>query len=109
MEDTYKTKYFKYKAKYLALKNQSVNFNGQKGGMLDDSFSGGGSVFSKEGVLYILADITDQNLKNGFKERTDILIGPTKKPFNDPHVTIHSMIIDLGHPNSTIFQNQNFI
>jgi len=90
-------KYLKYKKKYDHLKKFTLSQTG-----------GGRGYFQNNTALYILADIEGTRSMSGFKDRTDILLGENNKPFNNPHITIHSIHINEDHPDYKIFKSSSF-
>jgi len=93
MDTNYKTKYLKYKSKYLALQQQLQT---------------GGKIFQKSQILYIVATISQAKLKKITKEITDIIIGKNIKPYRAPHITLFNLIINAENDDSIIFQDEKF-
>jgi len=95
----YKNRYLKYKSKYLKLKESiypsSINM------------IGGGKVFTNETTLYIIANLDDTRSNQGFSERTNVLLSGNR-PFQPPHVTVHSLDINQDNPYAKLFQDQGF-
>ena len=90
----YKMKYYKYKAKYLNLKQQQSQI--------------GGKIFQKKQILYIVATISQPKLKKITKEITDTIIGKNIKPYRAPHITLFNLIINAENDDNIIFQDENF-
>ena len=92
----YKVKYYKYKAKYLNLKQQQLQVQI------------GGKVFQKKQILYIVATISQRKLKKITKEITDTIIGKNIKPYRAPHITLFNLIINAENEDNMIFQDEKF-
>ncbi|XWV25101.1 putative ORFan [Tupanvirus deep ocean] len=92
----YKLKYYKYKAKYLKLKQKLT------------LVQVGGKLFQKKQILYIVATISQPKLKKISKEITDTIIGNNIKPYRAPHITLFNLIINAENDYSVIFQNEKF-
>ena len=94
----YIKEYNKYKAKYLELKDEMDTQNIQTGG----------KIFDKRQILYIVATISDPELKRVSKRITDKIIAKNVKPYRDPHITLFHLTINADHPDANIFQDPKF-
>ena len=92
----YKMKYYKYKTKYLQLKQQ-LNLQ-----------IGGAKIFQKKQILYVVATISQPKLKKITKEITDTIIGKNIKPYRAPHITVFNLIINADNDDNAIFQDEKF-
>lgn len=92
----YKTKYYKYKAKYLDLQQQ-----------LQSQF--GGKIFEKKQILYIVATISQAKIKKITKEITDTILGKNIKPYREPHITLFNLIINANNTDNIIFQDKKIL
>ena len=89
----YKMKYYKYKTKYLNLLQLQ---------------KGGGKIFTKTQILYIVATISQPKLKKLTREITDAILGVGIKPYRTPHITLFNLVINEKNDDNSIFQDENF-
>lgn len=89
----YKTKYHKYKAKYLELLKRMQT---------------GGKIFKQKQILYIVATISQPKMRQITNELTARLLGPKVKPYRAAHVTVLNLQINAENPDSSLFQNPDF-
>ena len=89
---SYQQKYYKYKTKYLNLKQQQT----------------GGKLFQKKQIFYIVATISQPKLKKITKEVTNTILGENIKPYRAPHITLLNLIINAENTDNIIFQDEKF-
>lgn len=102
----YKTKYYKYNAKYLNLKHRDCMDCTFMEKPLQDQV--GGKLFQKKQKLYIVATISQPKLKKITKEITNIILGKNIKPYRAPHITLLNLIINGENDANVIFQDEKF-
>ena len=132
----YKNKYLKYKTKYADAKNMliggnkdfdpteeymppisgfeeslsqiQVNHSEDEINVNQEVQIGGSPYFPNDTVLFILANLTNQSLKQAFDQRIDILLGYKIKSSKQPHITLFELHINQDHPAAVHFQDVNF-
>ena len=93
----YKMKYYKYKTKYLNMRQQ-----------LQLQQQIGGKIFQKKQILYIVATISQPKLKKVTKEITNTILGENIKPYRAAHITLFNLIINAENDDNIIFQDEKF-
>jgi hypothetical protein len=91
----YKWQYYKYKRKYLNLKERL-------------QVQAGGKIFQKRQILYIVATISQPKLKAITKEITDTILGNDNEPYRAPHITLFNLVINADNNDSSIFKMKDF-